>query len=959
MMKEIRDAPALAIKGETPSTQETGWWATYEKRGLKKLSPTAKSVVKTDSRTISETASIERHNTADDQSIRVRTGIVIGAVQSGKTASMLGSAANLLDNGLDILVILAGTRLVLWRQTYERLIDQLDGEYSRRIQRNRRLLIPSPQDYSPDRLDFKASDYIASAGSQISRALSARKPIIFVVPKVESHLDALTRAMEQAFREVSEDTDPFHIVVFDDEADDASVLDATDSKSIPRRIERLWAGLSPRSNTLHPCLYATYVAYTATPQANFMQEVVNPLSPTDFCLALRAPYVTGNPKGEQRNPTFQEPLGLNSYYCGGDFFYEEFSGLETGRLCRTFKLPTQDQFTDDESWLAEISELNVKILFEGIRAYLVAAAIKLHKHLKAQGYGNADIDLEKALCKDEAKQMWPQPHSCLIHPSAAKSDHFQVRERIVAWSMGYGPEELITDPSLRRAVRNGSRGVDSAGLTKMLNESELEWRSWHYDYGCTLTAITDKLPMSGYLKKCYTTDWEAIRKTLIDHIFPAVNLKVINSDKTADDRPSFKHRPSGSGTVQPPEDLLTIFISGNVMSRGITIEGLTTSIFLRSASSPAADTQMQMQRWFGYRGQFAHLVRLFTYEDQLRHFRDYHHHDVLDRTEILKNMDLGADGMSPKTLLQGRHSSATRKVPTQKLPLHPGPSPAIKLLERTHGNVVVIEEFFREKRNELVAIDSSMADKGLILPQQLSLLELADLCDTFAYSDHDPIEASGDVFSIWATLKKRYNFPQELAWFRPARDRQQASGKAAVRPSGCPYMIAAYLRFWHSALQTPNLDALFATDKPRLPWKTDAPTMTAPKFYIGIRSGSLPEWDYLPAIQCVKREAFDRKDPRPDEPLILKTLWGPNSDKNNPGEYLGDRRFDYHYSGLNPPDLPKGRDKLWRPRGHPGLLLFHVIRSKKNDSNPLITIGLCLPHGGPSQFLALKSLALK
>ncbi|MGH9194462.1 MAG: hypothetical protein ACRD1T_01820, partial [Acidimicrobiia bacterium] len=58
---------------------------------------------------------------------RHRCGMVMGAVQSGKTASMLGVAAKCIDSDVNIVVVLAGTRLSLWRQTYERLVAQLDG----------------------------------------------------------------------------------------------------------------------------------------------------------------------------------------------------------------------------------------------------------------------------------------------------------------------------------------------------------------------------------------------------------------------------------------------------------------------------------------------------------------------------------------------------------------------------------------------------------------------------------------------------------------------------------------------------------------------------------------------------------------------------------------------------------------------------------------------------------------
>jgi hypothetical protein len=57
------------------------------------------------------------------------------------------------------------------------------------------------------------------------------------------------------------------------------------------------------------------------------------------------------------------------------------------------------------------------------------------------------------------------------------------------------------------------------------------------------------------------------------------------------------------------------------MARGLTLEGMTTALFQRSSANPLADTQMQMQRWFGYRGSYIELCRVFASSDQLSLFR--------------------------------------------------------------------------------------------------------------------------------------------------------------------------------------------------------------------------------------------------------------------------------------------------------------------------------------------------
>jgi hypothetical protein len=54
--------------------------------------------------------------------------------------------------------------------------------------------------------------------------------------------------------------------------------------------------------------------------------------------------------------------------------------------------------------------------------------------------------------------------------------------------------------------------------------------------------------------------------------------------------------------------LRVIAIGGNRLSRGLTLEGLTVSYFLRSSTN--YDTLLQMGRWFGYRPEYDDLVRV-------------------------------------------------------------------------------------------------------------------------------------------------------------------------------------------------------------------------------------------------------------------------------------------------------------------------------------------------------------
>lgn len=66
------------------------------------------------------------------------------------------------------------------------------------------------------------------------------------------------------------------------------------------------------------------------------------------------------------------------------------------------------------------------------------------------------------------------------------------------------------------------------------------------------------------------------------------------------------------------DGLSVIAVGGNKLSRGLTLEGLSISYYLRA--SRMYDTLMQMGRWFGYRPGYVDLCRLFTSRDLNEHF---------------------------------------------------------------------------------------------------------------------------------------------------------------------------------------------------------------------------------------------------------------------------------------------------------------------------------------------------
>jgi hypothetical protein len=79
--------------------------------------------------------------------------------------------------------------------------------------------------------------------------------------------------------------------------------------------------------------------------------------------------------------------------------------------------------------------------------------------------------------------------------------------------------------------------------------------------------------------------------------------------------------------------LSVIAVGGDKLSRGLTLEGLTTSYYLRA--SKMYDTLMQMGRWFGYRPGYIDLCRIFTSDELARWYK----HITIASEEMRRDFD--------------------------------------------------------------------------------------------------------------------------------------------------------------------------------------------------------------------------------------------------------------------------------------------------------------------------------
>ncbi|MFE7773120.1 Z1 domain-containing protein [Streptomyces sp. NPDC057445] len=101
------------------------------------------------------------------------------------------------------------------------------------------------------------------------------------------------------------------------------------------------------------------------------------------------------------------------------------------------------------------------------------------------------------------------------------------------------------------------------------------------------------------------------------------SCRVIMDNSSSEDRLDYENGP-----------VVAIAVGGNTLSRGLTLEGLSVSYFVRAVS--AYDTLLQMGRWFGFRSGYADLPRIWMTDELAEWFR----HLATVETEMRRDIDV-------------------------------------------------------------------------------------------------------------------------------------------------------------------------------------------------------------------------------------------------------------------------------------------------------------------------------
>lgn len=128
-----------------------------------------------------------------------------------------------------------------------------------------------------------------------------------------------------------------------------------------------------------------------------------------------------------------------------------------------------------------------------------------------------------------------------------------------------------------------------------------------------------------------------------------------NGISNGDDYVRLAYPEPGSENYPKPAPAF-IIVGGSTLSRGLTIEGLVSTFFLRASCQ--ADTLMQMGRWFGYRRGYELMPRVWMTEDTIQKFRFLSQLEVELRDDLKKYMvaDVRPDQYAPRIILSPKVS---------------------------------------------------------------------------------------------------------------------------------------------------------------------------------------------------------------------------------------------------------------------------------------------------------------
>lgn len=478
----------------------------------------------------------------DTSMIKPVKGLVIGNVQSGKTANMAALMAMAADCGWNMFIILSGTIDNLRRQTQSRLLSDLN---------------------CPGNLNWSGLEHLSKKPAYGQRAQDlhfedgSKQRYFTVCLKNPGRL----RGLIQWLQSDSNKQKQMRILVIDDEADQAGINTANIAGSTIRTINKLIRdlvnGRNEKSKEVETKYRAmNYIGYTATPYANILNEAgEDSLYPRNFISTLSVSKEYFGP---------QQIFGLEGGEC-------DYDGLDIINIIDESDLDVIKDIHEGESFYIPLSLQNSICWF---------------------------------LCGVACMRIWnyKKPISMLIHTSQKTNHHANIAEAVKDWISGRELKDIID--TCEKVWEQETRRF-----------SFKKFKEQYSDYGRPDDAINQYPNFEDIKEQIKVLLGQAVTNIPLDDdkeltYHNGIHMCIDNcKNNGVNDDGMYVRLAYPTSDNMPSPAPAFIIVGGATLSRGLTIEGLISTFFLRSVSQ--ADTLMQMGRWFGYRKGYELLPRLW------------------------------------------------------------------------------------------------------------------------------------------------------------------------------------------------------------------------------------------------------------------------------------------------------------------------------------------------------------
>ncbi len=484
-------------------------------------------------------------------------GLVVGHIQSGKTANMSALIARAADHGYRFFIILSGRYRDLRLQTQNRMDQDITGKSE-----NDLLKCVEHENNTPqwNRMTIAEMDGDFQSGTA-KLDPNPDTPKLAVIKKNIKVMEKLIQYLQSSTVKIKN----FPVLIIDDECDDASIdINYTkDDKDEPSKTN---AKIRKLLKVFQKC---AYVGFTATPYANVLidADVPEDLYPKNFIAVLDEP---------------KDYFGPRQLFGQGNI-----SDLDVIRLISE---SDEQSISESDYFSDEVPE----VIEKAILTYVLSC------------------------CARMARGQQDDHFSMLIHPSHRTNIHEQYKQ----WVTNH-------IDFLKQVTRHSSK------VKEYMRAAE---KIWETDFVKTSRSIG----IDNSKVFIFEEVWK-FAKGIVD----SIEVKVLNSNF--------------QDTLEYHKDKRRyIVVGGNKLSRGLTLEGLSVSLYLRPEPSGGHkyDTLLQMGRWFGYRKGYHDLTRIFVNPKVADDFSDLAMVE-LELREDLKKYSRSQDPRTPleiKPLIRAHHT---------------------------------------------------------------------------------------------------------------------------------------------------------------------------------------------------------------------------------------------------------------------------------------------------------------